>query len=798
MTVMMSRWNTKTIIKLVAAACCIYFLFRVLLADREAYYSTTRDVIRAGQHHLTEDTTFDHINNETLGFQHIYAIGMKERTDKRDYLTLAASFLGIKVDWRDGVYPDSVVEKAYPLKLSESGVKPAAIGCWRAHMNTLIDIVENQYTTALILEDDADWDVSLRQQLAEFARGVRTLTNNQKESKKAPYGTNWDILWVGGCASGAKQNETNFYVIPNDPTVPNTSIRGPWESPAGPSIKWREEHPEWPVDSTRYIYRANMGCCTFGYAVTLEGARRILAELSVNYLNLPVDNAMSDLCAGSNRPQLKCYAPFPNLIGTFRSEGYVSRDSDIDQWEDRKFEWHQALSYNMVFSTRLNIHRLVAGEQTVYSQWKESPDPWSKAEVKLGELEYPRGVIEATYRARITQVVIFQTTVHWISRNRDRACPLTSTVGLSSIRSPLMIKTYMLFSTSEYMNTNIRTSLSMIYSSEKPEEDPEAGLLIKSPVKYETDEKIEYASDHDSEASTDRLIPGAGFIIWTGINILSTVAIVFTNKSILSDPSFRNCQASFAAYHFFVTGATLWAASRPWCGFFVPKSVAIVQMLPLAAAMCIQVILQNLGLAHSSVMFHQLARLLLTPVTALLNYLLYGAKVPRAATLPLILLCAGVGMVSYYDSLPTTDGQITTSLSGIIFAFSGVGASAIYTVWIGHYHKKLEMSSMQLLLNQAPVSAGLLLCTIPLIETPPTVSSVPESTWVLIFMSGIFACLVNLSGFYIIDAAGPVSSTVIGQLKTCIIVGLGWASSRHVVMRQSILGIFMALVGMSM
>jgi solute carrier family 35 protein E3 len=215
-------------------------------------------------------------------------------------------------------------------------------------------------------------------------------------------------------------------------------------------------------------------------------------------------------------------------------------------------------------------------------------------------------------------------------------------------------------------------------------------------------------------------------------------------------------------------------------------------------------------------MFHQLARLLLTPVTALLNYALYRAKVPRAAIIPLILLCVGVGIVSYYDSLPTTDGKVTTSCAGILFAFSGVGASAIYTVWIGHYHKKLEMSSMQLLLNQAPVSAGLLMCIIPWIETPPTVSFVPGSTWFLIllvsvynfrlvdpktdvqYQSGVFACLVNLSGFYIIDAAGPVSSTVIGQLKTCIIVGFGWASSRHIIMSQSILGIFMALVGMSM
>ncbi|KAE8149570.1 hypothetical protein BDV25DRAFT_172761 [Aspergillus avenaceus] len=393
MTVALSRFTSKTVLKLVAAAICSYVVFSILLADREVYYSTTKSVLRAGQNQLVKENGFDRINNETLGFQHIYAIGMPERSDKRDYLTLAASFLGINVDWRDGVYPDSITEKAYPERLSGSGVKPAAIGCWRAHMNTLIDIVQNQYATALILEDDADWDVSLRQQLAEFARGVRTLTNNQAESKKAPYGTNWDILWVGGCASGAKKNETDFYVIPKDPTVPNTKIRGPWESEAGPSDQWMKKHPEWPIDSTRYIYRANMGCCTFGYAVTLEGARRILAELSVNYLNLPVDNAMSDLCAGSNRPRIRCYAPFPNLIGTFRARGYVSRDSDIDQWEDRKFEYHDAQAYNMVFSTRLNIHRLVAGEKTVYNQWRETPDPWSKAEIKPGELEYPRGIL---------------------------------------------------------------------------------------------------------------------------------------------------------------------------------------------------------------------------------------------------------------------------------------------------------------------------------------------------------------------------------------------------------------------
>ncbi|KAA8645810.1 uncharacterized protein ATNIH1004_007231 [Aspergillus tanneri] len=291
---------------------------------------------------------------------------------------------------------------------------------------------------------------------------------------------------------------------------------------------------------------------------------------------------------------------------------------------------------------------------------------------------------------------------------------------------------------------------------------------------------------------------GFRVLLWTLVNIISTVAIVFTNKSIFSDPSFRNCQVSFATYHFFITGATLWVASRSWCNLFVPKKVNIRQILPLSAAMGFQVILQNLGLANSSVMFYQLARLLLTPVTALFNYILYGVRIPRAAIAPLVLLCSGVGIVSYYDSIPKDDGKTSTSVWGIIFSLSGVGASAIYTVWIGYYHKKLEMSSMQLLLNQAPISAGLLLITIPWIETPPVSAYVPRSMWSLILMSGVFACLVNLSGFYIIDAAGPVSSTVIGQLKTCVIVGLGWATNSHIVMRQSMVGVVFALFGMGL
>jgi hypothetical protein len=158
-------------------------------------------------------------------------------------------------------------------------------------------------------------------------------------------------------------------------------------------------------------------------------------------------------------------------------------------------------------------------------------------------------------------------------------------------------------------------------------------------------------------------------------------------------------------------------------------------MLPLCIAMCLNVILPNFSLAFSSVTFYQLARILLTPVVALMNFVLYRATLPRKAVLTLIPVCFGVGLVSYYDSKPANNDDVkTTSVLGIIFAFTGVFASSLYTVWIGSYHRKLEMNSMQLLFNQAPWSAFVLLYVIPFVDRFPDVAHTSASRWVMILM----------------------------------------------------------------
>ncbi|KAJ8132853.1 hypothetical protein O1611_g771 [Lasiodiplodia mahajangana] len=290
----------------------------------------------------------------------------------------------------------------------------------------------------------------------------------------------------------------------------------------------------------------------------------------------------------------------------------------------------------------------------------------------------------------------------------------------------------------------------------------EEGLLEKDTIEHRVPEPPSQAS-----------LAWASF--WIVVNTLATIGIVFTNKAIFSDPSLKLAQLTFAAFHFFMTWLLLYTLSRPRFAYFVPRRTTIREVIPLSIAMSLNVILPNLSLAYSSITFYQVARILLTPTVATMDFFVYHTTLPRNAIAALVPACIGVGVVSYYDSLPTDDANVkSTSSLGVFFAFSGIFASSLYT---------------------APVSAFLLLYVIPFVDTFPTWSQVPTNRWLMIIMSGMFAALINLSQFFIIGQTGPVSSTVVGHLKTCLIVALGWAASGRSVGDRSIIGVFVAVGG---
>ena len=112
---------------------------------------------------------------------------------------------------------------------------------------------------------------------------------------------------------------------------------------------------------------------------------------------------------------------------------------------------------------------------------------------------------------------------------------------------------------------------------------------------------------------------------------------------------------------------------------------------------------------------------------------------PRVAAATLVPVCIGAGLVSYNDTASSGGAQTkgTTSL-GVVFAVAGVMATAIYTVWIKKYHAVLDCTSMQLLLNQAPVSVLAMLYIIPFSDDVTVWHDVGWSTLLLIlFVSGL-------------------------------------------------------------
>ena len=124
------------------------------------------------------------IANSTLDCERIVAITMERRPDRRDMLALMAAMNGLNLTFVEGALPGSMSEKAMPLEHNPN-LTPAAIACWRSHMNVWRTIVEQGWTTTMVIEDDADWDTNIRMSLPRIIEGMDTITKTSRAFNKA-------------------------------------------------------------------------------------------------------------------------------------------------------------------------------------------------------------------------------------------------------------------------------------------------------------------------------------------------------------------------------------------------------------------------------------------------------------------------------------------------------------------------------------------------------------------------------------------------------------------------------------
>ncbi|ROW07444.1 hypothetical protein VMCG_03733 [Cytospora schulzeri] len=372
------------------------------------------------------------VTNSTLGFSKVFAIGLPERTDKRDAMTLTSALTGFDVEWVDGVRGEDIPDKAVPFGVDRALLMETNLGSWRGHMNAIRRVVEENLDSALIMEDDMDWDVRLKPQLELVAAGARAVISNLPDTyfptgrpsssssssssspagePNNPYGDDWDVLWLGHCGEPFPEDlpenkdlpyddpgrtaMARKYTILNDATVP------PLDHVTG--IVDFTAHPE----RTRWVHVTAAPICTFAYAVSQRGARKILYDLSVDRLSGPFDNALAWLCRravggwsrlaglaaqgdpldregtlGDRGLDAKCLSVTPPVFFHHKAKGNIRGDSDIQsvgggdgegEGEEGKEEEPPVIrekgsTENIVWSARLNILNMLHGT-AMESQW---------------------------------------------------------------------------------------------------------------------------------------------------------------------------------------------------------------------------------------------------------------------------------------------------------------------------------------------------------------------------------------------------------------------------------------------
>lgn len=261
-------------------------------------------------------------------------------------------------------------------------------------MNALQRVVANNISSALILEDDVDWDMRIKSELFEFAKGVRALTQPLKGSEgyadptfetrasadeitplnydltpesapntidpiTSPYGDHWDLLWVGHCGVRFPRPEQTIpkgrYVIEDDETVLSFEHRN----------TLHDEIKEQYKDHTRIISHAMGPICTLGYAVSQLGARRILQKIGVDSFTAPVDNLLADFC-----DHYTCMVSQPQYFNHWRAPGSGDRDSEINDMANGQFR-EVGYSDNIRQSVRMNSHRILDGASDFVDQWPD-------------------------------------------------------------------------------------------------------------------------------------------------------------------------------------------------------------------------------------------------------------------------------------------------------------------------------------------------------------------------------------------------------------------------------------------
>jgi hypothetical protein len=228
---------------------------------------------------------------------------------------------------------------------TKSALKFGSARAWLAHLDLLKFVVASDLETAFIVEDDVDWDIRIKDQMRLISDNVRQYVGASADDL-SPFGTDWDVLWLGHCGSMISDGMKSPLLFKDDSRC-ETELYSGW------SKKYLRSHLK---EGYRQVQDSLATVCTFGYGVTKHGAHRVLS-LTMDGGDEAFDVSLSAHCSRS--AGLRCLVVNPQVFNHYEptaDRGYLSPvhvgDGLGKAVDESMFEKEMGLTGNIMKSAR--------------------------------------------------------------------------------------------------------------------------------------------------------------------------------------------------------------------------------------------------------------------------------------------------------------------------------------------------------------------------------------------------------------------------------------------------------------
>jgi solute carrier family 35 protein E3 len=230
-------------------------------------------------------------------------------------------------------------------------------------------------------------------------------------------------------------------------------------------------------------------------------------------------------------------------------------------------------------------------------------------------------------------------------------------------------------------------------------------------------------------------------------------------------------------------------------GFFVPKKIPAIKLIPIAMGFVGYVVLCNVSLNINSVGFYQVGvplrnkahvhsciaafmclttgdvstcpqimKIAIAPTVVVMEFFMFSKLPSRLMILSVLVVCAGITVATVSDTVAVNN------MMGLVVGVAATLVTALYQIWAGSKQRELQANSSQLLHAYTPHAVWLLGILVPIFEPIGWTERGPNTllgfnyTWdavLAIVISALLGILVSLSTFLVIGTTSSLTYNIV-------------------------------------